>query len=345
MLKRNVSRARVGLRKALPEPFKAAVIRPLRSAISQAPKGVPNSSTSFLARKISPSFNRFARECALQSGARVVVAEFAWTAPALAGLPEGVLRIVDTIDVQHLRRQRAREAGHDLPDRDCSREEEVAALKDSDVLLAIQQGEAAVLREMLPAKKVVVGEHALGTSSWHQGSATSKNILYVGNLYPPNVAGAEAFLAKAWPEIRAQVPDARFVVCGKVCTAFDGRTDPGLVLEGLVPSLDPYYAAAAIVVNLVPYGTGLKIKTVEALAHGKCTLVTPPGAEGLPVLPEGGLKILELDAMADAIVSLLRDPAARGREEAASWAYAQAHLSPAAVYGELTALIRDHLGQ
>lgn len=344
-----VQRVLAGLRHrarhAVPESVRAGVIRPIRATLTGHARGAPKvvGASSFLSTKIRPAFNAFAHTCIVGSGAHIAVVVYPWTARTLVDLPDNVLRVIDTIDVQHLRRQKAQEAGHDLPDRECTREEERAELAHADVLIAIQAAEAEVFREMLPAHRVVVAEHAVGRMKWHRAPTVSHDLLYVGNLYPPNVAGARMFLDDAWPAIRAQVPDARFVVCGKVCEALRDRSDPGLVLEGLVPSLDPYYASAAVVLNLVPYGTGLKIKTVEALAHGKCTVVTPAGAEGLRVTPMGGLTVTPLDAMADVVVRLLRDPAVRAAEEAAAWGYAQEHLAPSAIYGELTALFREHL--
>lgn len=347
------------LRMAIPEPVRAAVFRPLRARLTGHAQGRPQPApaqtattvappapapeASFLARKVSPAFDAFAREVAITSGARVVVAEFAWTAGALEGLPPGILRVVDTHDVQHLRRASALEANHDMPDRDCTREEEIAALAPADMLLAIQAGEAEILKEMLPGKQVLLAEHALGGAPWLRGPADSQDLLYVGNLYPPNVAGAVAFLDTVWPALRARVPGARLVVCGKMCEALSGRNDPGLVLEGLVPSLDVYYQRAAVVVNLVPYGTGLKIKTVEALAHGKCTVVTPAGAVGLSPRPEAGLTVCAMEEMTDVLARLLTDPAARAAEEEAAWAFAQARLSPKAVYGAFAQAIKEHL--
>jgi glycosyltransferase involved in cell wall biosynthesis len=306
--------------------------------------GETQASGSYLAKKIDPGFIRYAASRARASGARAAVAEFVWTARALAQLPANVLTIVDTHDIQHLRRTNAIAAGHDLPERDCSREEEVRELRHAKILLAIQRAEAEVLAEMLPGKRVVVGKHALSDFTRYPSVEASRDILYVGNYYAPNITGAEVFLEKVWPQVLARVPSARFVMCGKVCEAFQGRTDPGLMLEGRVPSLAEYYQRAAIVVNLVPFGTGLKIKTVEALSHGKCTVVTRAGAEGLRE-PEQGLIICPIEEMEEALVLYLENPEARRRAEERAWAYASERLTPKAVYAELTGLLREHLGK
>lgn len=329
----------------LPKPMQRVVRRGesfAQKRLRRLRQGESTQPGSFLASKVDGAFNAFASACAEASGARAVIAVFAWSAPALTALPPGVLRLVDTIDVQHQRREKAQAAGYDLPQRACTREEEIAALSHGEVLLAIQAEEGETFRTMLPEKRVIVVEHAVPEQRRQPAPPAARDILYVGNLYPPNVAGAEAFLAEVWPEIRRAVPDARFVVCGKVCEAFAGRDLPGVHLAGVVPSLDVYYQQAAVVVNLVPYGTGLKIKTVEALAHGKCTVVTPAGAEGLRRRPERGLIVCPLADMGPRIVALLQDPATRMAEADAAWAFAQEHLSAHAVYGELRSLLKEH---
>ena len=47
-------------------------------------------------------------------------------------------------------------------------------------------------------------------------------------------------------------------------------------------NIEKEYAEATVVINPAWIGTGLKIKTVEALARGKALVTTPKGIEGLP---------------------------------------------------------------
>ena len=51
---------------------------------------------------------------------------------------------------------------------------------------------------------------------------------------------------------------------------------------GPVDDLDPVYRRARVVVNPAVAGTGLKIKTVEALSRLRPIVTWPNGAEGLP---------------------------------------------------------------
>jgi glycosyltransferase involved in cell wall biosynthesis len=59
---------------------------------------------------------------------------------------------------------------------------------------------------------------------------------------------------------------------------------PPTVAYGMVPSLESFYADAAVVVCPVIAGSGTSIKVIEALAHGRAVVTTTVGARGLPLV-------------------------------------------------------------
>ena len=60
--------------------------------------------------------------------------------------------------------------------------------------------------------------------------------------------------------------------------------------------LGPFYDECSVIINPCLAGSGLKIKSVEALSYGKPLVTTPKGAEGLTDSPGNGLFIHELDS-------------------------------------------------
>ena len=73
-------------------------------------------------------------------------------------------------------------------------------------------------------------------------------------------------------------------------------------------SIPTYYGFSAI--NPAQAGTGLKIKTVEALAFRRCVVTTPAGAEGVEDLVGKGIIVGATPAaFSAAVTDLLRDPA------------------------------------
>jgi glycosyltransferase involved in cell wall biosynthesis len=114
----------------------------------------------------------------------------------------------------------------------------------------------------------------------------------------------------------------------------------GVKKMGRVPDLEPYYRQAAVVINPVPYGSGLKIKSVEALAFGKCLVTTATGVQGLEEEAKPPYEIRDIEEMADPIVRWLLDPTLRAQSERQTQLYARLRFSPQHVYRGLERLLR-----
>ncbi len=287
-----------------------------------------------------PSLELLTGQAAYAEPPLAVIAVYAGLARALDHAPPGVLRVLDTIDVQHKRSAVARAAGGDLSHIACGREEEARELRRADLLLAIQAEEADELRAMCPGVSVLLVQHAQAMPEYAPSPDASREVLCVGNLYDPNVRGLLAFLEQAWPHVIEAVPDARLVVAGRVGEAVP-RGTRGVRVEGVVANIAPLYARAAAVINPVPYGTGLKIKSVEALTHGRCLVCTPAGLQGLGAPEELPVLCAETaNGMAAPLIRMLTDSAARRELEARARAFAKARYSPEAVYGPFLDLLR-----
>jgi hypothetical protein len=106
-------------------------------------------------------------------------------------------------------------------------------------------------------------------------------VFCVGSDNSRNLLGLRDFLKFAWPEIRSAVPDVRLAVAGSIGAAVPDYLQDIDVL-GHVDDLDPVYRQARVVVNPAVAGTGLKVKTVEALSRLRPIVTWPNGADGLP---------------------------------------------------------------
>src|SRR5439155_25893880 len=108
----------------------------------------------------------------------------------------------------------------------------------------------------------------------------SVSVQVVGTDNPLNLHGLNQFYRDAWPIIREGRSDAILRVVGKL--AHQLRTDDDRVQRvGWVAQLEDEYRRAEIVINPTVAGTGLKIKSVEALCHGKALVGTPNSVEGI----------------------------------------------------------------
>lgn len=323
---------RAPIREGLKRCYKAVDpdLRMLHRFSSQAPK----STDMFTFNRRAP-LERYAGEVAYADPPCAAFVSYAWLAPALDHMPPGVLRLIDTHDIQHERRAVAAAAGGDLSHINCSREAEIRELNRADVILAIQQGEQKKMQAMCPDREVLLAEHAYPVPDFVPSAVDAQNLLYVGNRYDPNILGLRAFLNKVWPPLRRLHPRVTLSVCGRVCEGFHGRF-PGVTFHGHVPDLAPFYRQAAVVLNPVPYGTGLKIKTIEGLAFGRTVVTSEAGTCGLGAPSELPLIVTDSpESMTTHLARLLKSPEERHRQEIAAWEFAKHQFAPDRVYGAL----------
>lgn len=117
-------------------------------------------------------------------------------------------------------------------------------------------------------------------------------VLFVGNFaYEPNLDAAQYLCREIAPLLLSKVPSARFLVVGNSgperlqVEGLDSR----IRIVGRVSSLKPFYDSADCVVCPLRIGGGIKVKMIEALAHGKAIVTTSIGAQGLGDLSEVAL--------------------------------------------------------
>ncbi len=141
-------------------------------------------------------------------------------------------------------------------------------------------------------------------------------LLFVGNLDAgmenPNVQGLLWFLDEVWPLILERRPATTLRIGGKTSAMVDDRlhaTPRNLSLLGFVPDMAAAVRAAAVNLAPIRFGTGTRIKVLDALAQGGAVVGTTLACEGIGV--EDGKQVCLADsaeAFAAACVELLNDP-------------------------------------
>ena len=77
--------------------------------------------------------------------------------------------------------------------------------------------------------------------------------------------------------------------------------------EGHVSDLAAFYDDIRVIVSPIRFGSGVKLKTLQAIQYAVPTVATSIGAEGLDV-PAAGLHVLDDPSLfADAVIRLLTD--------------------------------------
>ena len=221
----------------------------------------------------------------------IIICQYVTSAWLLDGMSSSqrshVHAIIDTHDLLSDRKDQFEKRGHGHWI-DISKEEESLVLAKFDTVLAIQDAEAALMREMAPKTRVIVAGHHAGDCEIVQpkksadSSEAKLSLGYIASVNDSNIDAIESFLEQVWPRIgdRAEV---ELVVAGAICKKIPSRVDQlnlktaGRVrLLGSVKNLIDFYREIDVAINPVQFGTGLKIKTAEALSHGIPVLTTEP---------------------------------------------------------------------
>lgn len=161
----------------------------------------------------------------------------------------------------------------------CNAHEEAKALQRCPNIFAIQEEEASYFSYLAPKSKVYTVYSPFVYH--HQPYSGNKNILFLASRMSFNVNGILWFLDYVWPKVLCQDPQVCLLIGGTVCESIPEEKYTNIQLLGRVDSLDDFYRLGDVVINPVYQGTGLKIKTFEALSYGKATIVHPHSMQGI----------------------------------------------------------------
>ena len=242
-------------------------------------------------------------------------------------------------EVKHQRTRSFADQNIDVSASAVSEADESLILAQADTVLAIQWDDAEVLRRMAPGARVIVVPAAIPAAISPLASRPiAGRCLFVGSGSFHNYDGIAWFLRDCWPGVRARVPSARLDIYGSVCFRI-ADVPPGVVLHGVVDDLASAYAEAAVTIVPLRIGSGLKVKLIEAFAHGQAVLTTPIGAQGLMGFVPRPFEVAEVgDAFTTALVALLDAPLRQDQLRSAARECA-VRFTPAAAFADIDAAL------
>jgi len=208
-----------------------------------------------------------------------VIALYIFMAPVLRFLPRGTLRMLDLNDVFSSKREKVLRFGVD-DSLAVSGADEAFLVREADVAIAIQADESNAVRALVPDRTVITAGIDFPVVD-SIGDPVGQRVLLVGSDNALNKAGLAAFLHYAWPLVVRSVPRAELAVVGSVGRILSGA-ETGVTVLGRVDDIDAAYSSAAVAINPAVAGTGVKVKTLEAIAHLRPIVVWPSGTDGVP---------------------------------------------------------------
>jgi glycosyltransferase involved in cell wall biosynthesis len=184
------------------------------------------------------------------------------------------------------------------------------ALRASRAAFVCSEQDRAHLRRAFGDENVVVVPNAIELPSV-KALPDRQTLLFLGLLsYHPNTLAADHLIQNIWPKVLSVLPEARLLIAGakpEWLASYKERPN-GVTFVGFVDDLEKLYEEVTVVCCPILYGSGTRIKILEAAAHGKPVVSTALGAEGLQL--KDGSEILVRDdpsSFADACIRLLTD--------------------------------------
>jgi glycosyltransferase involved in cell wall biosynthesis len=198
--------------------------------------------------------------------------------------------------------------------------------RSASLCVALSESDDAVLRRWTP--NVVLVPNGVDLVPYEVSPAQGYVLAIASYDYEPNVRAVRDLVRDAWPLVRQRLPGARLVVAGRASehlrAEFAGV--PGVTVLGSVDEVGPVYAGAAVCVAPASTGGGSQLKLTEALSRGRCVVMSPFAARGLPdrLAAGGGHRVADGPAEhAAAIIEALDRVADRHRRERSDWELCQ----------------------
>lgn len=209
------------------------------------------------------------------------LANYVWFSRWLEDVPAGIPKYLDTHDMFANRNKNLKRDGMKASWYSTTRAEEKKALDRADVVLAIQSSEAETFRRATDSDVETLGHyvppHFLENTPHEK--ADKIKVGYLASNNPINQHSLHKFTQelRAFPTLHDKVS---FQLAGAICGS-DVAADCPFEKLGFVEDIDDFYQDMDIILNPNIGGTGLKIKSVEALSFGKPLIATVDAMVGI----------------------------------------------------------------
>lgn len=213
-------------------------------------------------------------------------------------------------------------------------EQEMNRFSKFDKVILLQKDEAQKVLPWIGDNRVLLCPHPVIPKGQLSIRKKIKTIGFFGGPSQPNIDGIQWFHDAVLPLLGDL--SQKCVVHGTInCSPFS-MFSPQLSKGRLFPSVGSYYKQIDIAINPVLYGSGLKIKTVEALAYGIPLVTTSAGAQGLS--EEKGRSYLLADTpqeFASSLCKLASSFTLRSQLSVSAKDYAMRYFTPHACFQSL----------
>lgn len=235
--------------------------------------------------------------------------------PLIRHVRPDALKVLDTVDLHHVRELREAELRGSRLMRlaaRATRRRELNAVRAADVTWVVSEVERRMLAKTAPDARVEVISNVHDLPSRAPRPRSGAHLVFVGGAqHPPNADGVSWLLTDILPRILHRLPHCRLHLVGRDLEDCAGgsASHSNVVFHGRIEDLGELFASCHVGLAPLRFGAGVKGKINHYMAFGLPTVATPSAVEGMH-LEDGRDVIIASDAaaFADAVVRLLDDP-------------------------------------
>jgi len=253
--------------------------------------------------------------------------------------------IFDTVDLHHVRLQRAAELQDDprlRREAQRVRTEELALMARTDATTVVSQAEMDYLQGCGVHAPLSVLSNVHDVAATQRDFDQTRDLLFVGGYqHHPNREAVDWLCKDIMPLLRPLLPGVVLHLVGDIRAEDAARLRASdVIVHGHVPAIEPFLQASRI--NLAPLrsGAGVKGKINQAMSHGLPVVATSIAAEGMFL--QNGHNALIADSAADFATQtarLYQDAALWQRLSSNGYQNIAEHFSPARARDTLQALL------
>ena len=185
--------------------------------------------------------------------------------------------------------------------------QEEKALRRCENIFSIQDEESLFFSYLFPESNIVTVYSSFPYI--YQPVTKKKNILFFSGSGRLNTNAIMWFIESVFALMLEKDNSVKLLIGGKICQVLEKFiSHKNIELKGVFDNPSDFYALGDVVINPVSEGSGLKIKTIEAVSHGKAVVVDRHSLKGVyspesfPVFP-----VSSAEQYADCIISLLEN--------------------------------------
>lgn len=245
----------------------------------------------------------------------VVFCSYVFQSKLLEFVPAHVLKVIDTHDKMGNRYEMLRANGQPLEFFSCTPEQEGAYLRRADIVVARREEEARYFDSVTGRTTAIVIPHLEDPHFAPRAFSGLHNVGIVASPNRINLGAVRECLAAIDRRLRSEDCPFTLNVAGHVEEMVPGLPSreaevfgrPWVRMRGFVPDIAGFYAEMDLIVSPATMGTGINVKTVQAMAFGMPLLTTVVGSRGI-VTGDPLHSHVDLDALADSLLALTSRP-------------------------------------